>query len=101
CLLFVYRQSLLSVVALAAATLVKVTPILALPLLLFHWAGQQRTRFAQLRSLVVGGLVFLAVAVAFYRPWYSGPETFQLIDYWSKGPMYMNYVPDLVATTIA
>jgi hypothetical protein len=101
CLLVSYSQRLLAVVALAAAALVKMTPVLLLPLLLFHWASHQRTRLAQLGRLVLGGLVFVAVVVAFYLPWYRGPETFQLIEYWSKGPMYLNYVPDLAALTIA
>jgi hypothetical protein len=100
-LLAVYRRHLLAVVALTAGALVKLTPVLLLPLLLVHWAAQRRDWPAQLRRLALGGLVSLAVAVALYLPWYSGPQTFQLIDYWSKGPMYMNYLPDLLAQTIA
>ena len=100
-LLVTLRRRLLAVAALALAALVKITPILVLPLLLFHWAGRQRRRLLQLRALVVGGLVALGLAVALYRPWYNGPDTFLLVDYWSKGPLYLNYVPDLLAGTIA
>ena len=101
CLLFVYRRRLASVVALSAAAMVKIAPVLVLPLLLVQWAGRQRTRPAQLRTLALGGFAFVLVAAALYKPWYSGPDTFQLFAYWSKGPMYLNYVPDLIAQTIA
>jgi hypothetical protein len=101
CVLVAYRQHLLSVAALTAGTLIKLTPILLLPLLLMHWASTQRTRLAQVGRLALGGLVFLVLAAALYKPWYIGPDTFQLIDYWSKSPMYMNYVPDLVAGALA
>jgi hypothetical protein len=101
CLLVAYRKPLLSVVALSAGILIKFTPILCLPLLLIHWACHQHGRLRQLGTLLVGGLVFLAFAVLAYKPWYTGPETFQLVDYWSKGPMYLNYVPDLAAIALA
>jgi hypothetical protein len=101
CLLVAYQRRLVAVVALAGGALVKVTPVLLLPLLLFHWASHQKTRLAQLRTLVLGGLLALAMAVALYWPWYSGPDTFLLIEFWSKGPMYLNYVPDLAAQTAA
>jgi hypothetical protein len=101
CLLVAYRQHLLSVAALTASVLIKFTPILLLPLLLMHWAFQKRGLLRQLGTLALGSLIFLGLAFALYRPWYTGPETFQLIDYWSKGPMYLNYVPDLAARELA
>jgi hypothetical protein len=100
-LLVAYQRHLLAVVGLALAALVKATPVLLLPLLALHWAGRQRSRAAQLRAVVLTGAIPLMLAVALYWPWYDGPETFQLIEYWSKGPMYLNYVPDLVALTLA
>ena len=90
-----------SVLALSAAALIKVAAVLALPLLAVHWAAQQRTWLARLGVLAIATLSSLGLAVLLYLPWYSGPETFLLIDYWSKGPMYLNYVPDLLALTVA
>lgn len=101
CLLLLYRRYVLAVVALSAAVLVKLTPILVLPLVAVHWARRQRTWRARLGVVMATGLIFIVVGVAFYLPWYSGPDTFQLIAYWSRGPMYLNYVPDLAALTIA
>jgi hypothetical protein len=100
-LLVSYRQNLLAVVALALAALIKVTPVLLLPLLLVYWAWQQPGLARRLGVLALGGASALLVAVAFYWPWYSGPDTFLLVDYWSKGPMYLNYIPDLLAGTLA
>lgn len=101
CLFVVYRKPLLAVLGLSAGVLVKATPVLVLPLLLIHWAGQRKGLLAQFRALALGGALFVAIAVALYRPWFSGPEIFQLVEYWSKGPLYMNYLPDLAALTIA
>jgi hypothetical protein len=100
-LLLAYQRHLLAVAALALAALVKATPVLVLPLLVLHWAGRQQGRPAQLRAMLLGGAIPLVIAAALYWPWYSGPETFRLIEYWSKGPMYLNSVPDLVARTLA
>jgi hypothetical protein len=104
CLLLAYRQPIsggLSIVALSAASLIKLTPVMLLPLLLVHWAERSRGWLTRIGAVVLGGLVFVGLGVAFYLPWYSGPETFQLLDYWTKSPMYMNYVPDVIATAIA
>lgn len=100
-LLLAYRRHLLAVVALSLAALIKVTPIMVLPLLVLHWAATEPTWRRRGLALVLGGLVPVGLAVAFYLPWYSGPDTFMLIDYWSKGPMYLNYVPEVLAQAVA
>jgi hypothetical protein len=100
-LLVAYRAYWLAVVALAAGALIKVTAVLLLPLLAAHWALQYQRLPARLGVLALSSLTALGLAVLLYLPWYSGPETFLLIDYWSRGPMYLNYVPDLLATTLA
>jgi alpha-1,6-mannosyltransferase len=100
-LLAAQRVYWLAVLALAAGALIKVTAVLLLPLLAIHWALQHRRLPRRLGVLALAGLISLGLAVLLYLPWYSGPETFLLIDYWSKGPMYLNYVPDLLARAIA
>jgi hypothetical protein len=95
------RRHLLAIAALSAGALVKVTPVLLLPLLLVHWAGGYSGWLTRLRALFLGGALSLGMAVALYWPWYSGPETFQLVEYWSRGPMYLNYLPDLLAEKVA
>ena len=37
------------------------------------------------------------VIVAFYWPWWDGIETIAPIINWSQGPMFNNYVPDILA----
>ena len=41
------------------------------------------------------------VIVAFYWPWWNGLETIGPIINWSQGPMYNNYVPDILAYYLA
>ena len=101
CLLFAYRRYLLSVAALSLAALVKVTPLLVLPLLVLHWAAREPSWPRRLLALALGALVPAGLAIGFYLPWYSGPDTFLLFDYWSKGPMYMNFVPEVLGQAFA
>jgi hypothetical protein len=43
----------------------------------------------------------LTVIVAFYWPWWEGMQTIGPILLWSQGPMFNNYVPDILAIQMA
>ena len=96
-----YRRHLLAVAGVTLAALIKVTPVLVLPLLAVHVARRWKPHRDQFVSLCLSAAVAIAIAVGLYWPWYEGPQTFQLVEFWSRGPMYNNWTPDLIAHAIA
>jgi hypothetical protein len=89
------------VVALTCSALVKYTTGLLFPLYLALWARRAARLGGRLAVFALGGLIALAVAALCYAPWYRGPETFEPIVSWSKGPQYSNHPPDLIAHAVA
>jgi alpha-1,6-mannosyltransferase len=91
----------LGMVALTVSFLIKMTSVLLVPYYAMAWARDQR---GWLRFFGIGfGAVatVLAVIVAFYWPWWEGVQTIGPILLWSQGPMFNNYVPDILAIQLA
>ncbi|MCC6176266.1 MAG: hypothetical protein IT305_13245 [Chloroflexi bacterium] len=95
--LFTVQARWLGLVTLTVSVLVKMSSILLLPYYVLAWAREQRSagRFVGVGALA--GATILVVTVAFYYPWWQGMDTIGPILRWSQGPMYLNYVPDLLA----
>jgi alpha-1,6-mannosyltransferase len=91
----------LGIVALTVSVLIKMTSVLLVPYYAMAWA---RDRRGWLRFFGIGiGAVatVLAVIVAFYWPWWEGIQTIGPILLWSQGPMFNNYVPDILSIQLA
>jgi alpha-1,6-mannosyltransferase len=91
----------LGLVALTVSFLIKMTSVLLVPYYTMAWARDQR---GWLRFFGIGfGAVatVLVVIGAFYYPWWEGPQTIGPILLWSQGPMFNNYVPDILAIQLA
>jgi len=91
----------LGIVVLTVSFLVKMTSVLLLPYYAMAWAREQRTwpRFFVIGFAAVASVV--AVILAFYWPWWEGLVTIGPIVNWTQGPMYNNYVPDILAYYVA
>lgn len=99
--LYVSSARWLGVVALSISVLLKMTSLFLLPFYAMAWARSQAT---WLRFFAVGILATLTapvVFVAFYLPWWQGIDTISPILTWSQGPMFNNYVPDILAYSLA
>ncbi|MDP8922736.1 MAG: hypothetical protein M3O34_07650, partial [Chloroflexota bacterium] len=100
-LLFASRAAWLGVVMLGVSFLVKMSSVLLVPYYVIAWAREQRPLWRFFAVGVLAGGTLLVVVVAFYYPWWRGPETVAPIVKWSQGPMYLNYVPDILAQRMA
>lgn len=100
-LLYASRAAWLGVVALGISFLVKMSSVLLVPYYVVAWAREQRPLWRFFAVGALAGATLLAVVVAFYYPWWTGPETIAPIVKWSQGPMFLNYVPDILAQRMA
>ncbi|MCC7106810.1 MAG: DUF2029 domain-containing protein [Chloroflexi bacterium] len=99
--LLAYARHALAIAMLTLAALIKVTPVLILPVVALYWAKQRQTLHQRLLVIAASVAISLGTTLALYKPWYEGPQTFQLVSFWSTGPMYNNWLPDLAALTLA
>jgi alpha-1,6-mannosyltransferase len=95
--LYVTAARWTGIVTLAISMLLKMTSLFLIPFYAMAWARDQQTwlRFFGVGILSVASVVL--VIVAFYFPWWNGPETIAPIVAWSQGPMFNNYTPDILA----
>ena len=100
-LLYASRSAWSGVVALGVSFLVKMSSVLLVPYYVVAWAREQRPLWRFFAVGALAGATLLAVVVAFYVPWWVGPETVAPILKWSQGPMFLNYVPDVLAYHLA
>ena len=100
-LLFTAQRRLLGVAALTVAVLVKMAAILLLPYYAVAWARARGTLRGFVEVMGMAGAVVVAITVGLYVPWWVGIETIGPILLWSQGPMYNNFVPDVLAQYIA
>ena len=99
--LYVSSARWLGLVTLTVSMLLKMTSLFLLPYYAMAWAREQTS---WVRFFAVGALAALTVPVviaAFYWPWWAGIETISPIINWSQGPMFNNYVPDILAYYLA
>jgi hypothetical protein len=77
------------------------TSLFLLPYYAMAWAREQPSwpRFVGVGLLSV--VTVPVVIAAFYWPWWSGIATISPIISWSQGPMFNNYVPDILAIHLA
>lgn len=100
-LLFARHRPGWGLLALALSVWVKYTTILVVPLYLLMWARQYRSRTAQARVLLGGGLAVLLVALVLYVPWLGdGARILQPVLDWAKGPMYANHPPEVISSQL-
>ncbi|MFN8637705.1 MAG: hypothetical protein U0893_27955 [Chloroflexota bacterium] len=99
--LYVSAARWTGIVAVAISMLLKMTSLFLLPFYAMAWARDQKSwpRFFGVGVLSVASVV--VVILAFYFPWWNGPETIAPIVNWSQGPMYNNYTPDILALQFA
>jgi hypothetical protein len=99
--LYVGEARWLGMVMLTVSFLIKMTSILMVPFYAMAWARSQTTwpRFFAIGVSAVATV--LGVIVVFYWPWWEGPPTVAPILLWSQGPMFNNYVPDILAYYLA
>ncbi len=91
----------LGMVALTVSFLIKMTSVLLVPYYAMAWARDQRD-WLRFFGIGVGAVAtVLTVIVAFYWPWWEGVQTIGPILLWSQGPMFNNYVPDILAIQLA
>jgi len=91
----------LGLVALTVSFLIKMSSVLLVPYYTIAWARDQRD-WLRFFGIGVGAvLTVLGVTAAFYWPWWEGPQTIGPILLWSQGPMFNNYVPDILAIRMA
>ena len=100
-LLYASRSAWPGVVVLGVSFLVKMSSVLLVPYYVVAWAREQRPVWRFFAVGALAGATLLAVVVAFYYPWWVGPETVAPIVKWSQGPMFLNYVPDVLAQHLA
>jgi hypothetical protein len=99
--LYVSSARWLGIVTVAISVLLKMTSLFLLPYYAIAWA---RAQTSWLRFVAIGALATITVPivfVAFYWPWWTGIETVGPILAWSQGPMFINYVPDILAYHLA
>ena len=99
--LYVSSARWIGIVAVAVSMLLKMTSLFLLPYYAMAWAREQPSwpRFFGVGALAT--LTVPVVIVAFYWPWWNGIETIGPIISWSQGPMFNNYVPDILAYYLA
>ncbi|MCC7371455.1 MAG: hypothetical protein IT306_23755 [Chloroflexi bacterium] len=83
------------------AVLLKMTALFLLPYYAMAWAREQATWVRFFAVGILATLTIPVVVVAFYLPWWDGPATIGPILLWSQGPMFNNYVPDILAFHLA
>jgi hypothetical protein len=99
--LYVGEACWLGIVVLTVSFLIKMTSVLLVPFYAMAWAREQTTwlRFVGIGAAAVVSVI--GVIVAFYWPWWEGLPTIGPILLWSQGPMFNNYVPDILAFHMA
>jgi hypothetical protein len=91
----------LGIVTMAVSMLLKMTSLFILPFYAMAWARDQKTWARFFGVGILATLTVPVVIVAFYWPWWNGLSTISPIINWSQGPMYNNYVPDILAYDLA
>jgi hypothetical protein len=99
--LYVSEVRWLGIVTMAVSLLLKMTSLFLLPFYAMTWARDQKTWPRFFGVGILATLTVPVVIVAFYWPWWNGIETIGPIINWSQGPMYNNYVPDILAYDLA
>ncbi len=99
--LYVSSARWLGIVAMSISVLLKMTSLFLLPLYAMAWAREQRTWVRFFGVGILATLTAPVIFVAFYLPWWQGIDTVSPILTWSQGPMFNNYVPDILAFGLA
>jgi hypothetical protein len=99
--LYVTSTRWLGLVAVTVSMLLKMTSLFLLPYYAMAWAREQSSWLRFFAVGVLAALTVPVVVVAFYWPWWSGIGTISPIINWSQGPMFNNYVPDILAYYLA
>jgi len=100
-LLYASRSAWLGMVALSVSLLVKMSSVLLVPYYVVAWAREQRPPWRFFGVGLLAAATLMGVVVAFYAPWWQGMQTVDPIVKWSQGPMFLNYVPDVLAQHLA
>jgi hypothetical protein len=99
--LFAWGQPAAGLVALTVSFLMKMSSILLVPYYVIAWARQRKSPLEFFGVLCLAGALVAVVVVGFYWPWWVGLETIGPILNWTQGPMFNNYVPDILAFWLA
>ena len=99
--LFAARLQLVGLIALTVSMLIKMSSVLLMPYYVVGWARARGTLSGFAAVVLLAGATMIGVVVTLYARWWVGIETVGPILTWSQGPMYLNFVPDLVAQRIA
>ncbi len=99
--LFAWGQAAPGLAALTVSFLMKMSSVLLVPYYVIAWARQRRTPLGFVATLLLAGVLVAAVVVGLYVPWWVGLETIGPILTWTQGPLFNNYVPDLLAHWLA
>jgi hypothetical protein len=99
--LYVSSARWIGIVAVAVSMLLKMTSLFLLPYYAMAWAREQPSWLRFFGVGVLAAVTVPLVVVAFYWPWWSGMATIGPIVAWSQGPMFNNYVPDILAYYLA
>ncbi|MFN8524861.1 MAG: hypothetical protein U0821_17335 [Chloroflexota bacterium] len=99
--LFAAGAPLPGVLPVALSVLVKMSTVLLLPFYVMGYARSGRGLLSFLSRGTAAALLVVALAVGLYYPWWEGVETVGPIVNWTQGPMYNNYLPDILARYVA
>lgn len=91
----------LGMVTAVIAVLLKMTALFLLPFYAMAWAREQSSWIRFFAVGILATATIPLVVVAFYLPWWEGLATIAPILLWSSGPMFNNYVPDILAFYLA
>jgi len=99
--LFAWGGRWIGLVALIISFLIKMSSILVLPYYVIAWARRRGSLTGFALVLAISGVTVVGVVALLYLPWWVGLETIGPILTWSQGPMFINYVPDILSYRVA